>query len=72
MARGGDLSVVWYIESEGAVWTEPSPGSRSGFADDSYHPTGNHELWLLDRGEILARATEGVLACAILRCAAAS
>ena len=63
----GDLSMVWYIESEGALWAEPPPNFGAVLPDESYHPTGNHELWLLDHGEILARAAEGMLACAMLR-----
>ena len=59
-----DLDMVWYVESEGALWTEPPQGSQ---ADEAYHATGNHELWLLDRGEILVRATAGAMACAMTR-----
>ncbi len=67
MVKAADLSMVWYIESGGAIWDENAPSLRAGRADETYHPTGNHELWLLDRGEILARASEGMLACALLR-----
>ena len=61
-----DLTVVWYVESDGVVWQEPSL-QGGALPDESYHPTGNHELWVMDHGEILARATAGMMACAITR-----
>ena len=47
----GDLDLVWYVDAEGA-------GGEEG---------AQHELWLMDGGEVLARAGSGVLACALLR-----
>ena len=65
-----ELSVVWYIESRGAVWEESSESAKRDARSEHYEATGVHELWVLDRGEILARATSGALACSILRPAA--
>ena len=60
-----DLSMVWYVDAEGASWKEAAPGSPR--PRESYRPTGGHELWLLDGNEVLARAGDGLMACAITR-----
>ena len=59
-----ELSMVWYVEAEGASYREDA---RLGRPSESYRPTGAHEMWILDGGEVLARAGSGVLACAPCR-----
>ncbi len=59
-----ELSMVWYVETEGATWRE---NDGLGRANEAYRPTGEHEMWILDGGEVLARAGSGVLACAPCR-----
>ena len=61
------LTLLWYVESEGAVWEEAPPDGSRSRAPESYHATGNQELWLMDGGQVLARAADGMLACAMLR-----
>ena len=61
-----DLTVVWYVESDGVIWQEPSLQGGT-LPDEAYHATGNHELWVMDHGSILARATAGMMACALTR-----
>lgn len=64
---GRELSVAWYVESGGAFWTEPAPGGLGARADERHRPTGLQELWVMDGGEVLARATALMMACAPLR-----
>ena len=59
-----ELSMVWYVEAEGSSYRE---SGTLGRVSESYRPTGGHELWVLDRGEVLARAGDGFLACASVR-----
>ena len=59
-----ELSMVWYVEADGASYREPS---HLGRVSESWRPTGGHEMWILDRGEVLARAGAGILACAPCR-----
>ena len=42
-----ELSMVWYVEAEGASYRE---NTRLGRPSESYRPTGEHEMWLLDGG----------------------
>ncbi len=59
-----ELSMVWYVEADGASYRESANLSR---VSESWRPTGGHELWVLDSGEVLARAGAGVLSCAPCR-----
>ena len=60
-------SLVWYIESKGAIWQEGRDALHGPAPSEHYEATGVHELWLMDRGEILARATSVMLACSMVR-----
>ena len=59
-----ELSMVWYVEADGASYRESATLNR---VSESYRPTGGHELWVLDHGEVLARAGDGILSCAPVR-----
>ena len=59
-----ELSMVWYVEADGASYRD---GAHLGRVSESWRPTGGHEMWILDHGEVLARAGDGVLACSLVR-----
>ncbi len=50
-----ELSMVWYVEADGASYRE---AATLGRVSESWRPTG---------GQVLARAGAGVLACAPCR-----